>query len=56
VPGLGDIAKDYAFLDDVVPHYPVGAVRRATATIGFETGGFEMGRFDGGVEPNAVDP
>jgi len=42
VPGLGDIAKEYAFLDDVVPHEPVGAVRRATATIGFETEGLEQ--------------
>jgi len=41
VPGLGDIAKEYAFLDDVVPQEPVGAVRRATATIGFDTGGLE---------------
>jgi sugar/nucleoside kinase (ribokinase family) len=39
VPGLGDIAKDYSFLDDVVPQDPVGAVRRATATIGFQTDG-----------------
>ncbi|MGH3488645.1 MAG: PfkB family carbohydrate kinase, partial [Actinopolymorphaceae bacterium] len=41
VPGLGDVAKDYAFLDDVVPQAPVGAVRRASATIGFQTGGIE---------------
>ena len=41
VPGLGDVAKDYAFLNDVVPQDPVGAVRRATATIGFQTGGIE---------------
>ncbi|MGW0230499.1 carbohydrate kinase family protein [Actinopolymorpha singaporensis] len=41
VPGLGDVAKDYAFLDEVVPHDPVGAVRRASATIGFQTDGVE---------------
>jgi sugar/nucleoside kinase (ribokinase family) len=39
VPGLGVVAKEYAFLDDVVPQTPVGAVRRATATIGFQTDG-----------------
>ncbi|HEY6739114.1 MAG TPA: PfkB family carbohydrate kinase [Actinopolymorphaceae bacterium] len=39
VPGLGHIAREYAFLSDVVPDTPVGAVRRATATIGFETDG-----------------
>lgn len=39
VPGLGEIAKKYAFLERVVPDTPVGAVQRATATIGFETEG-----------------
>lgn len=41
VPGLGHVARQYAFLDDVVPQTPVGAVRRATATIGFQTGEIE---------------
>lgn len=38
VPGLGRIAKEYRFLESVVPDTPVGEVRRATATIGFEVG------------------
>lgn len=38
VPGLGEVAREYEFLDAVVPHAFVGPVRRATATIGFETG------------------
>lgn len=38
VPGLGQVAKEYRFLEDVVPDTPVGEVRRATATIGFEVG------------------
>lgn len=37
VPGLGDVARDYAFFDDVVPQTSIGPVRRATATIGFQT-------------------
>lgn len=38
VPGLGRVAKEYRFLESVVPDTPVGEVRRATATIGFEVG------------------
>lgn len=39
VPGLGEVARKYRFLEDVVPGGPMEEVRRATATVGFETEG-----------------
>lgn len=41
VPGLGKVAQEYRFLESVVPDTPVGEVRRATATIGFEVDDLE---------------